>query len=301
MKRVLAVMIWWLVCVSCGMFFAGCERMIVPWQGASDAAADARDGQSSERFVLRDEEGLTFQDSSTSDVVSPFPLDANVPTSDAALFRDAEAAPRDTATLSDRVATDRPSSFGFEASVLAPTTCHGRTLRLPDSFRQRGLTAWHLCYVTPDPRDRGDAGEMAVRPASVRFEVGRDTGFELEPVVSVLAPRTANPWTASVALALPDTILVPRFNVRQELPLPSTGFLWALDTDGAGGLRSRGLLRAWRVGPDGQQTEVTLEQRFAACGGLVGPTGFPSGNYVPQGMCPAAIMSCPPHRYHCQP
>lgn len=188
----------------------------------------------------------------------------------------------------------------FEARVLAPSTCHGRTLRLPDEFYQRGMTPWHFCYVTPDPRLRSDAGPSVVRPTAVSFHLERGVGFALETMVSVPAPRTANPWTASVAVALPDTITVPRFNVQQILPSEYSGILWALDNDDRGGLRQLGHLRAWRVGPNGEQTEVPLDMQFSICGGTMGPTGFPAGDYVPEGLCPDVLRRCPPHLYHCR-
>ncbi|GEM_PF-4401553 len=184
----------------------------------------------------------------------------------------------------------------FEARVLAPSTCHGRTLRLSDSFYVRGVTPWHLCYVTEDPRAHADGGLAPVRPASVIFEIGRDNALDLDPIIDSDAPRTANPWTTSIAVAIPDDISVPRFNVMNVLP---DGIVWALDHDDHGALRSRGTLRAWRVGPDGQQTEMILHPLYAVCGGPMGPSGFPAGNYVPQGLCPAALMSCASGPYHC--
>lgn len=192
------------------------------------------------------------------------------------------------------------STFAFEARVLAASTCHGRTLRLPDSFRQRGLVAWHFCYVTEDPRVAADAGHLTVRPASVRFEVGRDGSLSLEPMVSASAPRTANPWTSSVAVALPDTIMNPRFNVRNDFLSEGGGAVWALDQAANGNLLSRGMLRAWRVDAEGQQTEVPLQPLFSICGGTMGPSAYPAGNYVPQGMCPAVLAMCAPGPYHCQ-
>ncbi len=253
--------------------------------------------------------------------VSPVLMDASVPTSDVPLpFDVATQSTLDAMAVSDRVSfndtmlPDRmtpvdvraspdipPVSEMFQSAVLSPTTCHGRTLNLPNTFFQPGLAAWHFCYVTPDPHDREDGGAAPMRPASVSFQVGRgDSVSTLLPMVTASAPLTANPWTASVAVALPTNFNLPRFNVRQDPPIGLLGVLWALDGDGRGGLRERGTLRVWRVAADGQQMEVLLAELFLVCGGSRALSDMPTGNYVPQGMCPTVLMSCMPGPYHCQ-
>lgn len=197
-------------------------------------------------------------------------------------------------------ASDVPIVETYPALVLSPTTCHGRTLRLPDAFFRTGLLAWHFCYVTPDPREREDGGVAPMRPASVCVQAGVSDGVSsLLPMVTAPAPTSANPWTASVAVALPASTSVPRFNVRQDPPTGFSGIVWALDADGRGGLRQRGNLRVWRVAADGQQMEVPLDERFLVCGGARVMQEMPSGAYVPHGSCPTTLRTCEPGPFHC--
>lgn len=197
-------------------------------------------------------------------------------------------------------ASDVPIVETYPALVLSPTTCHGRTLRLPDTFFRAGLLAWHFCYVTPDPREREDGGAAPMRPASVCVQAGVSDGVSpLLPMITASAPTSANPWTASVAVALPASTSVPRFNVRQDPPMGFSGIVWALDADGRGGLRRRGNLRVWRVAADGQQMEVPLDERFLVCGGARVAQEMPSGAYVPHGSCPTALRTCEPGPFHC--
>ncbi len=196
--------------------------------------------------------------------------------------------------------SDVPIVETYPAVVLSPTTCHGRTLRLPDTFFQAGLMAWHFCYVTPDPREREDGGVAPMRPASISVQAGvNDGASSLLPMVTASAPTSANPWTASVAVALPAAISAPRFNVRQDPPMGFAGVVWALDADGRGGLRERGNLRVWRVAADGQQMEVPLDERFLVCGGGRVAQDMPNGAYVPHGSCPTALRTCGSGPFYC--
>lgn len=222
---------------------------------------------------------------------------------DLPFFQDTSSSPALDAREADvtgEVVVDIPMLDAYPSIVLSPTTCHGRTLHLPDTFFQAGLVAWHFCYVTPDPREREDGGAVPMRPASICLQAGvSDSVSSLLPMVTASAPLTANPWTASVAVALPVAISVPRFNVRQDPPMGFSGIVWALDTDGRGGLRERGNLRVWRVAADGQQMEVPLDERFLTCGGARTAPDMPSGAYVPHGSCPTTLRTCESGPFHC--
>jgi hypothetical protein len=246
---------------------------------------------------------LRDRDSSDADISSPMRvLDATtLPLDAAASFSDVpEEFSLDVVDAS--VVSDRSSvSMAPPSLVLSPTTCHGRTLHLPEMFFQAGMTVWHFCYVTPDPRDREDGGPAPMRPASVSFGAGDDhEPLSLIPLVAATAPLVANPWTASVAVALPATFVTPRFNIRQDPPPGLSTVFWALDGDGSGGVRERGFLRVWRVTADGQQTEVPLAELFSVCEGHRLVSDMPSANYVPLGTCPHTLMSCVPGPFHCR-
>lgn len=280
---------------SCGGFKLIADPLeVVARDAASFDRAESRDGGMAVPPILMD------ASVPSSDVVSQSTLDV-LTVSDRVTFNDTMQPDR-MMPVDVRASPDIPSvSEMFQSVVLSPTTCHGRTLNLPNTFFQPGLAAWHFCYVTPDPRDREDGGAAPMRPASVSFQVGRgDSVAALLPMVMASAPLTANPWTASVAVALPTDFSLPRFNVRQDPPIGLLGVFWALDGDGRGGLRERGTLRVWRVAADGQQMEVLLDELFLVCGGTQALAGMPSGNYVPQGMCPMPLMACMPGPYHCQ-
>ncbi len=300
MKR-LMMAIWISISILLATTCAGCVTNPIVIEDAhcdgGDAAQDVVDDHAT---LATDQPTIT---PAIVDANVPTMVDATQNTHDAAttVAVDAAVSVTDAGSTMDAASpTDASTSRFLEARVLAPTTCHGRTLRLPDAFYARGVTAWHLCYVTEDPHAHPDGGVTPPRPASVTFELGHDGSFDLDPIVDAPAPRTANPWTTSVAIAIPDDITNPRFNVMDVLDGEGAAFLWALDVDGLGGLRTRGTLRAWRVGPDGQQTEVPLQPLFAACDGMIGPSEFPPCGYVPQGLCPAALAGCAPGPYHCR-
>lgn len=295
----LMMTVWICLSVFLATACAGCSSPAIFLDDASHCdTSDAAGEVSGDRpvFSSQNEVAVTIDAGmATHEDVSEPPHDAEASVADSpTMVVDASTVARDdVASVTDA----SPSLFGFEARVLAASTCHGRTLHLSDAYYRRGFSAWHLCYVTEDPHTRPDGGMTPPRPASIIFHVGRDSAIDLDPMIDADAPRTANPWTTSVAVAIPDDITTPRFNVMNVLD--TDGILWALDNDAHGGLHARGTLRAWRVGPDGQQTEVMLQPLFSACGGTMGPSGFPSGNYVPQGLCPAALTSCMPGMYHC--
>lgn len=303
MKR-LMMAVWISLSLFLATSCAGCITNPIVIEDAHCDAGDAAQDLANDHAPQM-QEAVSTSSALTPEAVSRLLPDASTsvddagppPSTDAGATADPDAAP--TVDASPSVDAGSPLRF-FEARVLAPSTCHGRTLRLPDVFYARGVTAWHLCYVTEDPHAHPDGGVTPPRPASVTFELGHDGSFDLDPVVDAPAPRTANPWTTSVAIAIPDDITNPRFNVMDVLDGDSGAFLWALDIDGLGGLHARGTLRAWRVGPDGQQTEVTLQPLFAACDGMIGPSEFPPCGYVPLGLCPATLTSCAPGPYHCR-
>jgi hypothetical protein len=286
--RYVRVLVWICLVLFFPVHLAGCADFSLIGDGLEEVRRDVpRSEVSLVDLPLSSDAGL---DTSFSYDL-PFSQDSlSSPALDA---READAA--------EEVGVDTPMVNAYPAMVLSPTTCHGRTLHLPDMFFQTGLVAWHFCYVTPDPHDREDGGAAPMRPASVSFQVGRgDSVSTLLPMVTASAPLTANPWMASVAVALPTNFNLPRFNVRQDPPIGLLGVLWALDGDGRGGLRERGTLRVWRVAADGQQMEVLLAELFLVCGGSRALSDMPTGNYVPQGMCPTVLMSCMPGPYHCQ-
>jgi hypothetical protein len=285
--RYVRVLVWICLVLFFPVHLAGCADFSLIGDGLEEVRRDVpRSEVSLVDLPLSSDAGL---DTSFSYDL-PFSQDSlSSPALDA---READAA--------EEVGVDTPMVNAYPAMVLSPTTCHGRTLHLPDMFFQTGLVAWHFCYVTPDPREREDGGVAPMRPASICVQAGvSDSAASLLPMVTASAPMSANPWTASVAVALPAFVTVPRFNVRQDPPMGFSGIVWALDADGQGGLRERGNLRVWRVAADGQQMEVPLDERFLMCGGTRIAPDMPSGAYVPHGFCPTTLRACATGPFHC--
>ncbi len=213
--------------------------------------------------------------------VTPPKLD--VPSSDASVEMDAS---EDIGTVT------RPLGlFTDGTQILSGEECNASSLHLSSALFRAGYTVWHLCFRVQDLSELAD-DKLDLRVEGVRFYVGHDPNRGLESIVPVMAPFGRHEWTANIAVALPTEWAAPRFNVQQTTVEGPPSIEWSLDGDGYGGLRQFGWFHAWRVDRSGHQTEVELHPTFSACDGMTRPMGFPAGNYVPEGACPSALMTC---------
>ncbi len=182
-----------------------------------------------------------------------------------------------------------PDAGPLDAIVLSPLTCSDRGVRLPSEFFRAGREVWHFCFQTPTLREVTGVG---FRPASVVFARRDVRGGFTQDLVYFPAPRTADPWTASVAVSLP---LADAANLVLNVRLENGAQVaWAADVprDGTTVL-SRGMLRAWTVARDGAQTGVETRLIRSHCLGTNPDTWFPAGGYLPRGRpCPTETLFC---------
>lgn len=290
-----AKFVWFVVSAFLSFFYVGCGTRI--YMDDASAMGDRSVQEVAVRDVVLDVSRAT--EVGGADVV----MDVSTRTSDILTVSvDVPSQGQDVSVDSSRMTTVVDvGAVRLMGMALSPTTCHGRTLHLPDAMTEPGWQAFHLCYVTLDSRDRLDGGVGNPRPASLDFGVAAVFPTQLVPVVTALAPTTADPWTASVAVAMPIEIAAPGFNIRHQLPSPrEMERIWGLNSTGGNGIVVRGTLRLWRVDSNGVQTEVPVQMLFSICGGGIPAGGMPGALYAPEGVCPAGLQSCSPAPYHCR-
>jgi hypothetical protein len=182
---------------------------------------------------------------------------------------------------------------GPDFVVLAPTTCSDRRLHLPAVHLAPDRDLWHLCFVGPANRERQ---LLPVHDRPVEYAFTRWMGTREPPtdLGRAMAPRTADPWTASVLISVPKTpAAYPFFNVRM---VTAAGDLWATVPDPMTGVESaHGALRLWRVASDGTQMALTTRLLPATCDLSVEPGFGPRTTFVPE------LTPCPPDLWGCLP
>ncbi len=195
--------------------------------------------------------------------------------------------PQDGATpTSDRspVTTPGRGEHDVVAVVLAPTTCHGRrlgetTLAALGPFPTHHVL-WHVCLKTPS-RQTSDQPLASERAGSVSVHLV-DSGNTMNEVIRATAPATANPWTASLLIALPIGE-VPAFHARAHYQGGQA--LSLVRTDPAD---IHGEIRVWQVDSHGTQTErapnVACEEPL--------DTSRLTGVFLPAGTCTVASQRC---------
>lgn len=201
--------------------------------------------------------------------------------------------------------SDVVSSEPVDAVALAATTCGSRTLsRLPPGLFRSGYTVYHLCYQTPVARMTTQP-LASQRSSSVLFSRRSMTSASLIDLVRVPAPMSANPWSSSVVVAIPNApIGAPVFGVHNEIASNGGAInsypAVAVDTT-TGRLTLSGTLHIYTVTPDGRQTEVSFHPLANACVDAVSQ-GFSSGGniLVSNGACPLDLARCNPAPWHCQ-
>lgn len=187
----------------------------------------------------------------------------------------------------------------LEAVTISPSLCSDRTTHLPAGLFRPGFSVWQLCYTTQGSH-QADARETPGRPSSVLFtRFVADMGVTVE-LVRYSAPAYADPWTASVAISLPDPpTSYPLFNVRNDFP--DGRIRWAVDRNADGSaLETRGSLRLWRVYADGHKTRYVPRVVTNHCTDLIVPDPTLSGSFFPTGsLCPDTLLTCPAGPYSC--
>lgn len=185
--------------------------------------------------------------------------------------------------------------------VLPASTCHGRRLALAPEvagWMRTGYQLWHLCYRTPSPMTSSDrlARERAER---VSFGFFDERAHALRGVVTVPAPRTANPWTANVLVIL----------------APPTRPFFSIENDYASGQRlgavsevrpnddilTHGTVQMWRVAEDG--TQMPSVPGVGVVCGYTELVHDPRGRtlfFVPHLACLGGFESCRLGAYDCR-
>lgn len=176
--------------------------------------------------------------------------------------------------------------------------CRDGTLRLPAAFSAPDLQVWHICYTTPDPHDVGYPGRSSALTFTLVTEL---TPPALrQEILTVSAPRTANPWTAGMVIGIPRiTHVAPQINARLELGM-GTG-AWAVASNPIGtDLVQIGSFRIWRVNPDGRQELQGLKLVADHCTDQGVPDLTLAGDVFPLlATCPDPIAFCGNGPLHC--
>lgn len=214
--------------------------------------------------------------------------EASVQMADASADR--EAPPNDSGT---------DPSLPIDAMTLSPSRCTDGTTHLPAGLFRPGFSVWQLCYTTQGSH-QADAGETLARPSSVTFV--RNVADSDEPIelIRYPAPARADPWTADVAIALPDPPTnYPLFGVRNDFP--DGQIRWAVDRSEDGtALTTVGTIRIWRVYADGHKARYVPRVIANRCTDLTHPNPTLSGSFFPTGsLCPDALLECPANQYSC--
>ncbi len=172
------------------------------------------------------------------------------------------------------------------AVILPPTTCHGRRLPMSTAALARaneGMTLWHLCYKTPSPA-HSDHPIARLRANQVNLNLVTLNGTR--ELLHVPAPMVANPWTASVLVALPATH-APLFELLNQYQAGQR--LSAVSTDRMGRFPFlHGELQVWKVTAEGTQTEQPPAQAcYEPHSGTVDPAFFlPTNSCTREADCP---------------
>ena len=256
------------------LFTPGCQPAFVPMFPCADAAI-AQEASSVDASPLSN--ALAEADASQAPAL--------LTVHDGGEVRDAPTR-RDASTLHDASTVRGVSSMGemLLATVLPPTSCHGRRLGANTPglmMREPNGSLWHLCIKTPSrtTSDHPLANERAIRVSVHTMDAG---GAYRELLVNE-APMSANPWTTSVLIALPEG-WTPFFHVRAHYANERSFSLARSEP-----LRLHGEVRIWNVASDGLQTEQSPDRIcWNPLDNVEGGTGV-----LPHGTCPEGEASCP--------
>lgn len=195
--------------------------------------------------------------------------------------------------------TERPLGDGVEAVIVSPSTCQDRGLHVRSDLFRPGFRLWHLCYTTPRTFPF-IAGEMPGRPINVTFFYRPSSTARPMEVIRIPSPASANPWTASAVIRIPDAPTgYPRFNAESDLDV--AGQYWAVDRGSSGEeLEVRGTLRAWELTPDAHQTRVEFRAVANGCSGSSPSMLPPAGDFIIPSLCPPDLLRCEAGPFRCR-
>ena len=238
-------------------------------------------------------------DTSSTPVLPDEPVaDANTSEPDAVASPDVTSradASVDTVDRADAT-SEEPVPTAMGAMVISSARCRDGAMHLPATMFGPQVTVWHLCYTTPAPV-MGAADRS--RPLAITFTRRNLATGEAVPLIRIEAPRTANPWTASAAIALRAPDELPLFNAILEYAPENRP--QAVSVQGSA-LAEIGALRLWSVQEAGEKTSFTPRLLADQC--LNEPevsTHAPQGDWFPSGLdCPSLNLGrCLPGPFHC--
>ncbi|MFA6429896.1 MAG: hypothetical protein WCV84_05375 [Patescibacteria group bacterium] len=191
------------------------------------------------------------------------------------------------------------------AEVISASQCHGRNMAATNTFvgyARDGLSVWHLCYRTPSTDTSSLPPDQRPRSSRVLFYWYNTILRAYQEVGAVDAPRTANPWTANLLIALPHG-RPATFNAGNIRTGMAADYLYAVQENVLpnGALELNGQMQVWRVNADGTQTVAApalLCRDPASRNNAVASRSF----FRPNLDCtaPVSLASCAPVEHDCR-